>query len=372
MNKASQMAGMIAEADRYSRIVEEFPPQDRILSRILERQTNRYRERVLLKCGDVQWTYNETFAIAGQWAQRLSEAGVAGGDRVAIICGNRPEFLQIYLGCAWLGAVAVPINSAFRGAQLAHVLSNSLPKLLVVEAVHRPILKSLPEGTALPSLVWNIEDDRVHDASGQTLNTGAEKSAAPASQVRPGDTVAILYTSGTTGPSKGVCCPQAQLFWWGVYSARALDVREGDVLFTTLPLFHTNALNAFYQALLNGCTYALEPKFSASGFWAAARRHQATVAYLLGAMAVMLLAQPKSADDTAHFLRVALGGGVPGQFHGPFLERFGVPLLDGYGSTETNFVFASRVPSDRPGTMGYLVEGAEACIADADDAPLPD
>ena len=92
MNKASQMAGMIAEADRYSRIVEEFPPQDRILSRILERQTNRYRERVLLKCGDVQWTYNETFAIAGQWAQRLSEAGVAGGDRVAIICGNRPEF----------------------------------------------------------------------------------------------------------------------------------------------------------------------------------------------------------------------------------------------------------------------------------------
>ena len=167
MNKASQMAGMIAEADRYSRIVEEFPPQDRILSRILERQTNRYRERVLLKCGDVQWTYNETFAIAGQWAQRLSEAGVAGGDRVAIICGNRPEFLQIYLGCAWLGAVAVPINSAFRGAQLAHVLSNSLPKLLVVEAVHRPILKSLPEGTALPSLVWNIEDDGVHDASGQ-------------------------------------------------------------------------------------------------------------------------------------------------------------------------------------------------------------
>ena len=161
------------------------------------------------------------------------------------------------------------------------------------------------------------------------------------------------------------------MFWWGVYSARALGIVEGDVLFTTLPLFHTNALNAFYQAILNGCTYVLDPKFSASGFWAAARRHQATVGYLLGAMAVMLLAQPQSADDTAHRMRVALGGGVPGQFHGPFLERFGVPLVDGYGSTETNFVFASTIPSDRPGTMGHLVEGAEARIVDPDRLGSP-
>jgi carnitine-CoA ligase len=86
----------------------------------------------------------------------------------------------------------------------------------------------------------------------------------------------------------------------------------------------------------------------------------------------MLLAQPKSADDTAHFVRASLGGGVPGQFHGPFLERFGVPLLDGYGSTETNFVLAGTIPSDRPGTMGYLVEGVDACIAGPDDQPLPD
>src|SRR5262249_58618402 len=101
-------------------------------------------------------------------------------------------------------------------------------------------------------------------------------------------------------------------------------------------------------------------------------RHDATVAYLLGAMATMLLAQPESADASEHRIRVALGGGVPSHFHRPFLERFGVPLVDGYGSTETNFAFAGSIPSDRPGTMGYLAEGIEARIVDADDCEFPD
>jgi crotonobetaine/carnitine-CoA ligase len=352
---------------------ERFPPVDRVLSTILMRQAALYRDRTLFVFGETRWSYAETASIAARSAGRLMRAGIQAGDRVALMCSNRPEFLEIYLGCAWMGAVTVPINTALRGIQLSHILRNATPRLLVIEAAFMPAIETLEGDVALPDLVWSIGEGAAPSVLAGSIvplpPLGDEVSPAP---VQPEDTVAILYTSGTTGPSKGVCCPQAQMFWWGVYSARALDIRQGDVLFTTLPLFHTNALNAFYQALLNGCTYALEPKFSASGFWAAARRNQATVGYLLGAMAVMLLAQPKSADDTAHFMRVALGGGVPGQFQGPFLERFGVPLLDGYGSTETNFVFAGTIPSDRPGTMGYLVDGVEACIAGPDDGPLPD
>jgi len=364
-------AGRQQEAPAWARAVELFPPCDRVLSTILARQAERYDDRVLLVAGQTRWTYAQTAAIAAASAQTLIEAGIKPGDRVALMCSNRPQFLQVYLGCAWLGAITVPINTALRGLQLAHIFRNSRPALLVAEAGFLAALETVGTEAALPPLVWTI-DQVVEAPRIAAVPLPALASMAPAGAVRPGDTVAVLYTSGTTGPAKGVCCPQAQLFWWGICSARALGIREGDVLFTTLPLFHTNALNAFYQAVLNGCTYVLEQKFSASGFWAAARAHNASVGYLLGAMASMLLAQPRKEDDTAHRVRVALGGGVPPQNHRPFLERFGVPLVDGYGSTETNFVFAGAIPSDRPGTMGYLTGGFEARIVDEDDSELPD
>jgi crotonobetaine/carnitine-CoA ligase len=357
----------------WARSVGLFPPAERILSTILTRQAERYNDRVLLVAGETRWTYTQTAAIAAASARTLIETGIKPGDRVALMCSNRPEFLQVYLGCAWLGAIVVPINTALRGFQLSHVFRNSRPALLVIEAPLLVAIETVDTDVELPSRTWSIGSvSETSEAKLSSVPLPALAAGAPAGAVRAGDTVAILYTSGTTGPAKGVCCPQAQLFWWGVYSARALGIREGDVLFTTLPLFHTNALNAFYQAVLNGCTYVLEPKFSASGFWAAARRHNATVGYLLGAMASMLLAQPSTADDSAHRLRVALGGGVPPQIHRPFFARFGVPLVDGYGSTETNFVFAGSIPSDRPGTMGYLADGVEARIVDADDSELPD
>lgn len=367
---ASNAVGQADAKPVWARAAELFPPPDRILSTILTRQAEHYGDRVLLVAGSTRWTYSQTAAIATASAKTLVDAGIKPGDRVALMCSNLPEFLQVYLGCAWLGAIVVPINTALRGCQLSHIFRNSRPALLVIEAPFLAAIETVDPDVELPSRIWMI--GAISEARVSPVPLPALGDGVPAGAVHPGDTVAILYTSGTTGPAKGVCCPQAQLFWWGIYSARALGIREGDVLFTTLPLFHTNALNAFYQAILNGCSYVLEPKFSASGFWTAARQHNATVGYLLGAMASMLLAQPKSEDDRGHRIRVALGGGVPPQIHRPFFERFGVPLVDGYGSTETNFVFAGSIPSDRPGTMGYLVEGLEARIVDENDSELPD
>ena len=350
--------------------VTRFPPSDRVLSTMLIRQAERYGARPLLVFGTQSWSYAQMRDMAAASARLLLEQGIQAGDRVAILCSNRPEFLRCYLGCAWLGAIAVPINVALRGPQLEHIFRNARPRLLVMEEACREAVDSIDTGL-LPGHIWWLGRDppaafgpamvQLHPEPGEGL-------APPV--VHPGETVAVLYTSGTTGPSKGVCCPQAQLFWWGVYSARALQIREGDVLLTTLPLFHTNALNAFHQALLNGCTYVLEPRFSASRFWASIRTHRANVTYLLGAMAGILLAQPQAATDREHSLRLALGGGVPAAFHAAFLARFGVPLVDGYASTETNFVFASPCPPDHPGSMGYLTDFAQARIVDDYDADV--
>jgi crotonobetaine/carnitine-CoA ligase len=190
--------------------------------------------------------------------------------------------------------------------------------------------------------------------------------------VGPGETLAILYTSGTTGPAKGVTCPHAQYYWWGANTGRILGLVAGDVLCTTLPLFHINALNTFAQAALLGAEVVYAPRFSASGFWGAMRACNATVVYLLGAMVPILLAQPEGEGERSHRVRVGLGPGVPASAGQAFQRRTGVRLLEGYGSTETNFVIATRADEPNSGVMGWLQPGFDARVADADDVTLPD
>ena len=196
--------------------------------------------------------------------------------------------------------------------------------------------------------------------------------AIAAAPTRPSDTLAILYTSGTTGPSKGVCCPHAQFFWWGVNTAHLLGVGADDVLCTTLPLFHTNALNTFFQALITGATAIFESRFSASAFFSTLAARRATVTYLLGAMVPILLSREAEPAEQAHRTRIALAPGVPGHFHAEFTKRTGIAILDGYGSTETNFVIGSPIAECKPGTMGRLFEGFAARVVDAEDNEVPD
>jgi len=342
-----------------------FAPAERTLPAMLTRQAERYAKKPLVNVGDTTWSYANACDTAARFAAALRGAGVKAGDRIAVICSNRIEFLEILFGCAWLGAVAVPINVASRGPQLQHILSNCGARLLVLEDVHADNLAMLDAGRLAVETIWLIgakDDLGFGDATVTPMPRGGDPIAASA--VRPGDLGLILYTSGTTGPSKGVCCPHAQYFWWAVNTASLLQLRDGDVLCTSLPLFHTNALNTFYQALLTGASVRYEKRFSASGFFPSLVQSRATVTYLLGAMVPILLSRPVSPEETAHQVSIALAPGVPAQFHAEFTRRTGIRLLDGWGSTETNFVLGTTIEHQQPGLMGPVFEGFDARVVD--------
>lgn len=351
-----------------------FAPSDRVLPRLLVLQAGRFGARTLLVAGATAWTFADAPRIAAGRAAALAAAGVVAGDRVAILSGNRAEFLEVFLGCAWLGAIAVPINTAARGPQLAHVLADSGARLIVVEAA---LAAELATVGAAPGVVlraaWLLDDGPAAIAGIRDVGPMPPPEAAvPAHAARPGDLLTILYTSGTTGVSKGVCSPQAHCFWWGANSADVLGVRAGDVLWTALPLFHINAINTFYQALLCGATLTLAPRFSASGFWPAIAASGATVSYVLGAMVPILLSRPPGPEDRAHSLRTVLAPAVPPAFLAEFSARFGVAVVDGYGSTETNFVIGGPAAERVPGAMGRVRPGFAARVVDDDENPVPD
>lgn len=351
-----------------------FPYASRTLPGILRRQAARYGDKPLIASPSLPIAYAEAPDIAACSAGRLAAAGVKAGDRIVAYLSNSMEFIELWFGAAWLGAVLTPVNTAFRGAQLRHALALVDPVLIVTE---QELLTHLAAPDIMPASrarVWLTDC-----AGGAEPNHGLEAGPAPVSgapvaarEAQPGDTAAILFTSGTSGPSKGVICPHAQFFWWGVLTGEALEITPDDVLFTTLPFFHTNALNTIWQALLAGATYAFERRFSASRFWAQARQAGATVTYLLGAMVHILMKQAPGPADRSHRVRICLSPATSEELVEQFRQRFGVRSIDGYGSTETNLVMSNALNGYAPGTMGRAFPDFEVRIVDENDCEVPD
>ncbi|HSW03590.1 AMP-binding protein [Aquabacterium sp.] len=375
---------------------QPLPPRERTLPALLAHAARNFGERPLLGVAGVAWSHRQAAEAAARRATALRVAGVARGERVLLMCANHIEFIEGFLGCGWLGAVSVPINTASMAPQIDYFLANSGAVLLVIDAAFVERLAGVDFSRSALRAIWVVGDasDVETTLGGVRCRAWPEAGdATEAAVVLPGDPLAILYTSGTTGPAKGVICPHAQYHGWGANSARVLGVSADDVLCTTLPLFHINALNTLAQALLSGGRVVFEPRFSASGFWPAMCAAEATVVYLLGAMVPMLLAQPPGPLERAHRVRIGLGPGVPAAAGEAFEARTGVMLLEGYGSTETNFVIATRAaaaadPSrrgvtdntprrgvtdntPRRGVMGWLQPGFEARVVDEQDIELP-
>ena len=216
----------------------------------------RYGDRRLISRGDGSWTLSRGARHCRRPSARAcARQALPAGDRVAIICSNRLEMLEIVLGCGWIGAIAVPINTAAMGPQIAYYAGEQRRAAAGDRGAVRSSGSAHVDRTAWRrcDAIWVIgsrcaAESAAHADASRAAARRADRSRRPSTPATP---LAILYTSGTTGPSKGVICPHAQYYWWGVNSADVLGVGAGDVLCTTLPLFHINALNTFAQALLD-------------------------------------------------------------------------------------------------------------------------
>ena len=192
-----------------------IPYNSRTLPRILSLQAARYGDKALIASAARSITYAAAPEIAARCAGRLAAAGVQAGDRVIVFLPNGMDLIGLWLGAAWLGAVLVPINTEFRGPQLYHTLALADPALIVTDG---QLLEHLGDPVVRPATNAGICIVGVTGTAGlnselpvTTLPAHGASSAGHAAQ--PGDPVAILYTSGTSGPSKGVICPHAQFFW---------------------------------------------------------------------------------------------------------------------------------------------------------------
>lgn len=351
--------------------------QDRHLITLLKQRIEIAPGRPLVTQAGRYTDAESLLAQAEKYAAAMQASGLAPNDRVAMQCYNRTEFIAVLVACAIGGFILVPINTASRGIQLAYYLKNSRARIFVTETTLVQHLESASEadGEATSGLeaIWSLDACGAVKDFPQLIsidNVSQEKKV----KYHPSDATSpalIMYTSGTSGPSKGVLCSHAQLYWWGYHSLENIGVEADDVLYTCLPLFHVNALNTFYQALMSGGTIALGGKFSVSHFYEELAKSNATVTYLLGAMLPMLLSRQPDASEKMHKVRIALAPGASAQHYEAFEGRTGIQMLDGFGSTETNFVICTPRHDRRPGSMGTVVKGFQARVVDENDQELP-
>ncbi|MEU0482557.1 AMP-binding protein [Streptosporangium sp. NPDC006013] len=345
-----------------------------VVAELLVRRAAEHPDRVYVIFEDgARWTYAETLDQAERVAAGLHALGVRPGDTVVSWLPNGPDALRVWFGVNLLGGTLVPLNIAYRGGLLEHAIRLSGARVAVVHGELAGRLDEIDIGALERVVVLGEGDSR---PTGRAGTLGAEALAAPApgfrpdSPPRPWDPYAVILTSGTTGPSKGVLCSYVQL----AACARAAFggcFGAADRYMVNLPLFHAGGTIGTYAALLLGGGISLVSAFDTESFWPAVRDTGTTHVTLLGVMATFLGKCPPSPDDRAHPLRHVFM--IPLiEDSAAFAERFGVDVVAMFNMTEVSIPIISGPNPDVPGTSGRLRPGVEARVVNEHDRPVPD
>ncbi|MBY0363364.1 MAG: AMP-binding protein [Phreatobacter sp.] len=324
--------------------------------------THPDRTFVVTDAGD--WSFGDVHAAARRFGAALQARGIAPGDHVALIAGNSAGFLVAWFGINLVGAVAVTINTQLVGEGLAYVVGQSEAKLVVADRAFLAAKGAAGQDVFLGIPLMALADDAalMADRPGSALVPVSLPPLAPAT---------MMYTSGTTGLPKGVVNSHAAYLAAGAEIVAALGFRPEDRCMVVLPLFHANPqMYAVMSALKVGYALILREKFSASSFFADARRFRATCFTYVGTILSILAA--RHGEDRDHALRFCTGGGAPEKVWREVEQRFGVAVRELYGMTEIGgFVSINTEGATRIGSCGRLRPDMDVRIVDAGDEELP-
>jgi carnitine-CoA ligase len=351
--------------------MRSFPPldlvvpdrHDWIVSRVLAERARTHGDRPFVQLLDhPALTYAEVDRRVNALAHGFRALGVCRGDRALLMLPSSIEFLLLWWALNRLGAVEVPVNHAYKGYFLEHVVNNSGARVIVIASDLVERLQAsearLPE---LETVVVHGGDDRLPAFARlraiplAAVDTG--RHDPPSAELSHRDLAAIMYTSGTTGPSKGVMMPNTHCHLFAESTAAITRLTGDDTYFVATPLYHGNApMMQVYPAMLCGGRAVICPRFSASAWVEQIRRSGATVTTLIGVMMEFVFRQPARPGDRDHRLRVVLGQPAPAAIVEDFKRRFGIRrVLEYYGMTEIALVTMMPWDDVRPGSCGVAV-----------------
>jgi crotonobetaine/carnitine-CoA ligase len=356
-------------------ILPHFPSRaECVIADILEARAAERPDHPAVVFPQETWTYAETASRAWELAAGLIRERVVPGEWVSVWCPTGPELVQAWFGINAAGAIYTPLNLAARGSFLEHALNLAKPRVLIA---HAGLIDRLV-GLDVPTLELLVAIGDLPDAEIPWRVIGFETLVGGGGAARPAldpateawDDFALVYTSGTTGPSKGVRLSYAS---HRLYADSLVwpDVGSEDRFLVSVPLSHVGGTALTYAMLQRGGTVILPGGFDAKGFWNDVRRYGATATFVIHGMVSFLLGQPPSEDDSDNPLRYIYMG--PLTRVQEFATRFGVQIWTGFGMTELPSALRSELNPTSETTVGRPFNPDFECwLVDEHDLPVPD
>ena len=300
-------------------------------------------------------TFGELRDRADRLAAALRHRGLVPGDRVVVFLANRVEFVDLFLACVRAGLVLVPINVLYREREIAHIVGDAEPRLVVTTAASAALF---PVGAP----VVDIEE-----LSGEALRSSG---AYERPRIHGDAPMAIVYTSGTTGRSKGAVLTHNNLAANATALVTCWRITSDDRYLAALPLFHVHGLgNGICSWLVSGCRMRLVERFEAARALEWFQGFRPTLFFGVPTIYVRLLElAPDAATEIGRQMRLFVSGSapLPAQLLEEFRDRFGHTILERYGMTETLMLTSNLLEGDRrAGTVGYPLPGVSVSIRDS-------